>query len=112
VNPFPEPYEVTLVHSAACHFCDDAQEALRELALDHPIHLTVVPIDSPQGRTLVAAHRPAMNPLVLVDGAFFSAGRFPRRKFLRLLLAGRAAAGPAAAPSSRRAPLAWSVPGR
>ena len=88
-GPFAEPYEVTLVHSPACHFCDEAQESLRELARDHPVHLTVVPIGSPAGRALVAAHRPAMNPLVLVDGAFFSSGRFPRKKFLRMVLGGR-----------------------
>lgn len=104
MNPFPEPYEVTLVHSPACHFCDDAQEVLRELALDHPVHLTVVSIDSPQGRALVAAHRPAMNPLVLVDGAFFSAGRFPRKKFLRMLLDSRAPHG--------RVAVASAAPGR
>ncbi|MBC7291834.1 MAG: glutaredoxin family protein [Actinotalea sp.] len=93
MTPFPEPWTVTLVRSEACHFCDDAQEVLRELARDHPIHLAVVPIDSPAGRALVAAHRPAMNPLVLVDGAFFSAGRFPRKKFLRMLLGGRGGRG-------------------
>jgi hypothetical protein len=103
-GPFPEPHAVTLVHSPACHFCDEAQDVLRELALDHPIHLTVVPIDSAAGRGLVAAHRPAMNPLVLVDGAFFSAGRFPRKKFLRRVLG---------VPGERgRAGLASLLPGR
>jgi len=33
----------------------------------------------------VAVHRPAMNPLVLVDGAFFSSGRLPRKKLITLL---------------------------
>ena len=80
-----EATKVTLVHSPACHFCDDAEEALYELSKDYPIDLSVVAIDSALGATLVAVHRPAMNPLVLVDGAFFSSGRLPRKKLIALL---------------------------
>ena len=80
-----EATKVTLVHSPACHFCDDAEEALHELSKDYPIDLSVVSIDSDLGATLVAVHRPAMNPLVLVDGAFFSSGRLPRKKLVKLL---------------------------
>lgn len=81
----PRPIAVTLVHSPACHFCDDAQEVLAQLSTAYAIGVTVVEIDSPLGATLVAVHRPAMNPLVLVDGAFFSSGRLPRKKLVRLL---------------------------
>jgi len=80
-----EATKVTLVHSPACHFCDDAEEALHELSADYLIDLWVVSIDSALGATLVAVHRPAMNPLVLVDGAFFSSGRLPRKKLIALL---------------------------
>jgi hypothetical protein len=37
-----------------------------------------------------------MNPLILVDGDFFSSGRLPRKKLTRLLEARAAAAGTAA----------------
>ena len=37
-----EATKVTLVHSPACHFCDDAEEALHELSKDYPIDLWVV----------------------------------------------------------------------
>ena len=84
-HPTPPPAAVTLVHSEACHFCDDALEALRSLADEFALELSVVPIDSAVGSTLVAVHRPAMNPLVLVDGQFFSSGRLPRKKLVRLL---------------------------
>ena len=80
-----EATKVTLVHSPACHFCDDAEEALHELSKDYPIDLWVVPIGSALGATLVAVHRPAMNPLVLVDRRFFSSGRLPRKKLIKLL---------------------------
>ena len=80
-----EATKVTLVHSPACHFCDDAEEVLYELSKDYPIDVSVVYIDSALGATLVAVHRPAMNPLVLVDGQFFSSGRLPRKKLITLL---------------------------
>lgn len=85
--PTLEPHRtaVTLVHSPACHFCDDASVALADLATKHPIDVTTVALESDEGAALVARHRPAMNPLVLVDGEFFSSGRLPRKKLLRLL---------------------------
>lgn len=83
--PTPPPVAVTLVHSEACHFCDDAEAALVELRREFAIELTVVSIDSPVGSALVAVHRPAMNPLVLVDGRYFSSGRLPRKKLVALL---------------------------
>jgi hypothetical protein len=80
------PVEVTLVHAPACHFCEDAQHQLDAFAGRFPLVVREVGIDSVEGRRLVAAHRPAMSPLVLVDGAYFSAGRLPRRKLESLLL--------------------------
>ena len=85
VDLSPRPAQVTVVHSPACHFCDDAAQALEELSAEYAIEVAIVGIDSTVGATLVAVHRPAMNPLVLVDGAFFSSGRLPRKKLLRLL---------------------------
>jgi glutaredoxin len=85
---------VTLVTAPACHFCADARDTLAELARDHPLDVEIVEVHSDRGAALVAAHRPAMLPLALLDGAFFSAGRLPRRK-LTALLATRATAGAA-----------------
>ena len=79
---------VTVVHTDACHFCEDAQDALAEIARELPLRLELIPATSAAGAQLVRAHRPAMFPLVLVDGAYFSVGRLPRRK-LRTVLAGR-----------------------
>ncbi|HZL05144.1 MAG TPA: glutaredoxin [Coriobacteriia bacterium] len=71
---------VTLVTAPACHFCESAQTALSELAGRFALDVAVVDLESPEGRALVAQHTPAMNPLVLVDGVFFSAGRLPVKK--------------------------------
>ena len=78
---------ITVVPSLACHFCDDADRALAELASTYVFDVERVPVESPEGGRLVAVHRPALTPLVLVDGEFFSAGRLPRKKLTRLLAA-------------------------
>ncbi|WP_250445708.1 glutaredoxin family protein [Actinotalea sp. C106] len=82
-----DPPVVTVVHAPACHFCHDAEEALVALAQEHPLVVRSVGIDTDEGRALVAAHRPAMNPLVLLDGQYFSSGRLPRKKLAKALRA-------------------------
>jgi hypothetical protein len=79
---------ITVVHAPACHFCSDAQDALTELGPDLPVRVELVEAGSDAGQALVGAHRPTMFPLVLVDGAFFSQGRLPRRKLRALLASG------------------------
>jgi glutaredoxin len=83
---------VTLVRAPACHFCEDARAALDDLDGEYDLAVHLVEADSDAGRALVARHRPAMFPLVLVDGAFFSVGRLPRGK-LRSLLGAHARTG-------------------
>ena len=83
---------ITLVHAPACHFCADAEEALVEVGKDHLLRVDLVAAESEAGQALLGTHRPAMLPLVLVDGVYFSQGRLPRRK-LRALLSARPAVG-------------------
>jgi hypothetical protein len=83
--PTTAPTVITVVHSPACHFCDHAQDALAALAAEYPIEVELVDAREPRGQVLVTAHRVGMLPLVLIDEAFFSAGRLPRRKLRRLL---------------------------
>lgn len=89
--PGVTPLRITVVPSPACHFCADADRTLAELAGEYEFEVDRIPIDSPEGAALVAAHRPALAPLVLVDGGFFSSGRLPRRKLAKLLAARTAA---------------------
>jgi glutaredoxin len=84
--------DVTVVSTPSCHYCADAEQALTVIADRYPIHVRVVELQSPEGLRLTARHRPAMSPLVLVDGRFFSAGRLPRKKLLAMLR-GAAVAG-------------------
>jgi hypothetical protein len=82
--------EVTIVTSHACHLCEDAIAELTARAQE--LILTVIPVDTPAGQTLVQRHRPVMFPLVLVGGHFLSSGRLPRRK-LEKAIAARALRG-------------------
>jgi len=47
--------------------------------------IRVLSIDDKAGRSLMEQHRAPMSPLVLLDGAYFSAGRLPRRKLEKRL---------------------------
>ncbi|MDT0167356.1 glutaredoxin [Actinotalea sp. AC32] len=97
MTPHPEspPVHVTVVHAPACHFCDDALATLADLRQSWPLVVRVVELESTEGALLVAQHRPAMNPLVLLDGAYFSSGRLPRKKLVKLLAARAVPGAPA-----------------
>lgn len=79
---------VTLVTAEACHLCEDAHTELLEPR--DPRAATARPggrrITAGPGSTNTA--RPCS--LVLLDGAFLSAGRLPRRKLDRALAARKA----------------------
>ena len=77
--------EITLIESPGCHLCADAQMALEELATRYPLTIRSVDASSPEGLELMIRHRPGLQPLVLVDGDRFSAGRLPKRKLERYL---------------------------
>jgi len=79
------PVAITLVHATACHFCDEAEEVLGELRDQYAIEVTLLHAESAAGAALLAEHRPAMYPLVLVEGAYFSYGRLSRKKLVKHL---------------------------
>ena len=78
---------ITVVPAPACHFCDDADRTLSELASTFAFETEHVPAASVEGQRLIATHRPALAPLVLVDGRYFSSGRLPGKKLVRWLSA-------------------------
>src|SRR5512144_160313 len=82
-----EAIGITIVQAPACHLCEDAQDVVRTLGDEYLFRLRLVDVHSDEGRALIARHRPAMYPLVLVGGAFLSAGRLPRGKLLKILKA-------------------------
>lgn len=80
------PTEVTVVESPSCHFCADAHQALEQLAADgHGFRVVTLDVRDAAGQDLMRQHGAGMSPLVLVNGAYFSQGRLPRRKLTKLL---------------------------
>jgi glutaredoxin len=76
---------VTVVESPACHYCADAHRVLAALSAAYPLIVDTVDSRTDAGRLLITEHRAGMSPLVLLDGAFFSHGRLPRRKLTKVL---------------------------
>lgn len=74
---------VAVIGAPGCHYCQDADEALAELGA--VVHVEHVDAASDRGRSLLSEHRAPILPLVLVDGAFFSYGRLPRKKLRALI---------------------------
>ena len=79
------PVVVTVVEAPACHLCEDAKSSPGSpgavLSDDRPRG-----VDQRRARSaLMQAHRAPMSPLVLLDGAYFSSGRLPRRKLEKRL---------------------------
>ena len=84
-GPAVRSAQITVVESEGCHFCAEAHSVLSELATRYPLAVETVDIRSDTGRELMARHRAPMSPLVLLDGAYFSSGRLPRRKLTKVL---------------------------
>lgn len=76
---------VTYVTAPACHLCDHGRQALDELGRHLPLEIVEIALDSPQGRQLLATHRFAFPPAVIVDGALVAHGRLSTRRLARLL---------------------------
>jgi len=80
----PTP-RVTVVRSPACHLCDSALQTLGRLREVVPLDVHVLEMGSEEGARLVAEHRPAMSPLVLLDDALVSSGKLRVGRLLDLL---------------------------
>ena len=77
--------DVLVVTSPACHLCEDALEALGELAPEYGLTVREIPIGSVEGRAAFERFRPPLPPFVIIDGELFSSGRLPRKKLRRHL---------------------------
>jgi glutaredoxin len=98
--PAIEPVQITVVESEACHFCEDARQVLAKLTPSFPLTIDTVDVHSETGQALMSLHRAPMSPLVLLNGAFFSSGRLPRRKLEKALVGRFGHAGTGARPEA------------
>ena len=76
---------MTLVTTSGCHLCEDANEALSEFEPEFDLQIRAVDAATPEGWALLAQYRPALLPLVVLNGELFSVGRLPRKKLRRTL---------------------------
>jgi thiol-disulfide isomerase/thioredoxin len=79
------PIRVTYVTAPDCHLCDHGRHVLAELSEHLPLEVVEVDLDSPEGRQLLATHRFAFPPAVIVDGTLIAHGRVSARRLARLL---------------------------
>jgi hypothetical protein len=86
-----QAFDVVLVTSPGCHFCDEALHVIEGLAERYPLRIATIPLLSEQGRSLLVRHRVPFPPILMIDDEFFGFGRISRRKLeahLMSLLAG------------------------
>ena len=81
----PAPLKVTYVTAPACHLCDHGRQVLAELRARLPLDVAEIDLDSAEGRQLLATHRFAFPPAVIVDGRLIAHGRLSARRLARLL---------------------------
>lgn len=80
-----EAVNVLVVTGTACHLCDDALAVLEDLGRDYLLEVRSVEATSSEGREIVAARRPPLLPLVLIEDEVFSFGRLPQKKLRKFL---------------------------
>jgi hypothetical protein len=84
-EPTTSTVQITYVTASACHYCDHGRAALAEIAERLPLVVREVSLDSDEGRQLLALHRFAFPPAVIVDGRLLAHGRLSARRLARLL---------------------------
>ena len=76
---------ITLLTQADCALCEHAKAVLARVGADHPLEVTEMSLDSPEGRALAEEAGVAFAPGVLVDGRPFGFGRLSERRLRRTL---------------------------
>jgi hypothetical protein len=81
------PARVTVITAPGCPFYAGVVNTLDKLAQRHELTVIEVLAQTPEGVVLVDEFRPAMLPLVLVDGAYFCEGVLPAERLEKQLAA-------------------------
>ena len=77
--------QLTLVTSAGCHFCRDADRLLDRLGQRFPLHIDRIDLTSAEGAALARRFRVPFPPVLLIDGEYHAHGRISERKLTRAL---------------------------
>lgn len=79
--------EVTLLVQPSCSLCDHAKAVLARVAVDHPLTVTEVGLDTEPGRELAERGGVLFAPGIFVDGRPFGFGRLSEKRLRRALAA-------------------------
>jgi hypothetical protein len=79
------PVDAVLLVARDCELCQHAKQVLQRVSVDHPLAVSIVSLDSAEGRQLAARHGVLFAPGLLLDGETFSYGRVSERKLRRAL---------------------------
>lgn len=77
--------QVTLVASAGCHFCHDADRLLDDLAQRFPLSIERLDLTSTEGADIARRFRVPFPPVLLIDSQYHAHGRISERKLTRAL---------------------------
>ena len=80
---------ITILTQTDCASCVQAKEVLSRLALEYPVQVREVGLDTEDGRELAARHGVVFAPGILIDGDLFSYGRLSEKKLRRHLSRGK-----------------------
>lgn len=76
---------VTVVTSAGCHFCREADRLLDQLGRRFPLRVERFDLADPQGAAIARRFRVPFPPVLLIDGEYHGHGRISERKLTRAL---------------------------
>lgn len=78
-------FEITILTQDSCAFCDQAKHILSRLAMDYPLSIREIRLDTEEGRNLAIQHGVMFAPGIFIDGTLFSYGRLSEKKLQRHL---------------------------
>ncbi len=81
----PHQIQVTVVTSAGCHFCREADRLLDDLERRYPLRVERIDLTSPEGSAIARRFRVPFPPVLLIDGEYHGHGRISERKLTRAL---------------------------
>lgn len=73
-------FEITILTQDSCAFCDQAKQILSHLAMDYPLSIQEIGLNTEEGRKLAIQHLVMFAPGILIDGKLFSYGRLSEKK--------------------------------
>lgn len=76
---------ITILTQSSCASCEQAKDVISRVALEHPLQIQEISLDSPEGRDLATRHGVVFAPGILLDGETFSYGRLSEKKLRRHL---------------------------